>query len=203
MNKFLVKAVCLSMTLALVSGTSLIEQASAQSVQRLFSTPDVRTELDRIRFRVASGLGIDEAPVEEPLIEIPTFTDDEDEEVVYAMGGTMRKADGSYTVWLNDVAYDEANLPSHMQLLSPYNQGQLQIRDSTSGASYNLKPGQVLNFTTGQLFESYEYQAVLAAAAAEAARVAAEEAAREAQGTGSVILDSAPVRAVIDAAQDL
>lgn len=169
---------------------------SAQSLQRMFSTPAARAELDRRRLQLESGVMIEET-VEESFIEIPLFADDEEVEIVYALGGSMRKEDGSYTVWINDVAYDQSNLPANMELLSPFSQGKLRIRNSDTGANFDVKPGQVLNLTTGQLYESYQYQAVLAAAAEEAARLAAEEA------TGSAILDSAAVSNVLDAAQDL
>ena len=187
--------------LAVAACTIVPAQLSGQSLQRMFSTPETRAELDRLRFQAASGVVIEET-VEEPLIETPVFTDDK-AEVVYALGGSVRKEDGSYTVWINDVAYDQDNLPGNMEMLSPFSQGQLRIRDSRSGANYDVKPGQVLNLTTGQLFESYQYQAVLEAAAAEANRLAAEEVANAAQGSGSVILDSTAVSAVIEAAQDL
>ena len=177
-------------------------QLHAQSVQRLFSSPALRAELDRLRFQVASGITVEQPVTEQPFTEIPLFTEAE-LEVVYALGGSMRKADGSYTVWINNVAYDQTSLPSHMELLSPFSQGQLRIRDSGNGASFDIKPGQVLNLTTGQLYESYQYQAVLDAAAAEAARLAQQEAANSSQGSGSVILDSAAVEAVLEAAQDL
>ncbi|PCI82428.1 MAG: hypothetical protein COB20_00145 [SAR86 cluster bacterium] len=188
-----------------VACTFVPVQLSAQSLQRIFSTPEIRAELDRLRFQIASGVVI-EAPEEEPLIDIPIFSGDE-EEIVYALGGSLLKADGSYTVWINDVAYDQSNLPGNMELRSPFSQGQLRIRDSGSGANYDVKPGQVLNLTTGQLYESYQYQAVLEAAAAEAARLAMEEAANSSQGvgigTGSAVLDSAAVSNLLDAAQDL
>jgi len=177
-------------------------QISAQSLQRIFSTPAVRAELDRLRFQIATGVVIEES-VDEPFIDISIFTNDDEEEIVYALGGSMRKADGSYTVWVNDIAYDQNNLPRHMELLSPFSQGQLRISDSGSSANYDVKPGQVLNLTTGQLYESYQYQAVLEAAAAEAARLAIEEAANSSQSTGSAILDSAAVSNSLDAAQDL
>ncbi|MFT4815749.1 MAG: hypothetical protein ACI80L_001876 [Pseudohongiellaceae bacterium] len=181
-------------------------QLSAQSLQRIFSTPAMRAELDRLRFQVATG-GVIEESAEESLIDIPIFSDDEEQELVYALGGSIRKDDGSYTVWVNDVAYDQSNLPGNMELLSPFSQGQLRIRDTGSAANYNVKPGQVLNLTTGQLYESYQYQAVLEAAAAEAARLAIEEAANTTQGagtgTGSAILDSGAVNNLLDAAQDL
>lgn len=178
-------------------------QVTAQSVQRLFSTPETRAELDRLRFLIATGAVIDEPVIEEPVIELPIRDDDEEEDVIYVLGGTLRKADGTYTVWINDTAYDQTSLPPNMEMLAPYDRGQLVIRDDATGARYNVKPGQVLNLSTGQLYESYQYQAVLAAAAAEAARLAAQEASLSAPETGSVILDSAAVESVLDAAQDL
>ena len=200
------KILSLQICSVLVACTIFPVQLSAQSLQRIFSTPAMRAELDRLRFQVASGVVIEE-PVEESIIDIPVFTDDDEEELIYALGGSMRKADGSYTVWVNDVAYDQNNLPGNMELLSPFSQGQLRIRDTGSAVNYDVKPGQVLNLTTGQLYESYQYQAVLEAAAAEAARLAIEEAANSSQGagigTGSAILDSAAVSNLLDAAQDL
>lgn len=202
MNKRVHGTICLPICLTLVVGILLPMELSAQGLQRMFSTPATRAELDRRRIRLQSGIGIDE-PQEAP-IEIPVFTEDEEVEIVYALGGSMRKSDGSYTVWINDVAYDQGNLPGNMELLSPFSQGRLHIRDAESGANYEVKPGQVLNLTTGQLYESYQYQAVLDAAAAEASRLATEEAmnARD-SATGSAILDSAAVENLLDSAQDL
>lgn len=201
-NRAFSSALCLLLGIAVALGAVAPTQLQGQSVQRLFSTPEERAELDRLRFRIASGATI-EAPVSnEPAIEIPAL-DDEEEDVIYAVGGVMRKADGSYSVWVNDVVYDHSNLPQNVELLTPFSQGILRIREGSSGASYHVKPGQVLNLSTGQLYESYQYQEVLAAAAEEAARLAAESATNAGQGTGSVILDSAAVEAVIESAQDL
>ncbi len=172
-----------------------------QSLQRLFFTPSVRAELDRLRFQIASGIAIEEPAVTDQLLEVPVIADEE-ADVIYAIGGTMRKADGSYTVWINNTAYDQASLPTHMEMLSPYSQGQLLVRDTSSGASFKVKPGQVLNLSTGQLYESYQYQQIVAAAAQEAARIAAEEIALG-QGTGSGLLDSDTIEPMLEAAQDL
>jgi len=73
-----------------------------------------------------------EVTAEEPLIAMLVFTDDETE-AIYALGGSMPKEDGSYTVWLNDVAYDQGSLPENMEMLSPFSQGLVRIRDSRSG----------------------------------------------------------------------
>lgn len=187
MHESIRKALCL--LIGLIMGAAAPAQLSGQSLQRLFTTQPVRAELDRLRFQVASGEVIEQEESNEPLFEIPVF-EDEEADVIYALGGTMRKSDGSYTVWINDVAFDQASLPANMELLSPYSQGQLLIRDVDSGASFRVKPGQVLNLSAGQLYESYQYQAVLAAAAAEAARIAASETASSLQEADSAAVDS-------------
>jgi len=198
------RIISLQVCVAVVAWAFVPTQLSAQSLQRIFSTPAMRAELDRLRFQIATGVVIED-PMEESFIDIPVFTEDDEEEIVYALGGSMRKADGSYTVWVNDIAYDLSSLPGNMELLSPFNRGQLRIRDSDSAANYDVKPGQVLNLTTGQLYESYQYQAVLEAAAIEATILAIEEVANSSLGTdtGSDILDSAAVSNLVDAAQDL
>lgn len=197
------RTISIQICVAVVACMLIPVHLSAQSLQRIFSTPAVRAELDRIRFQIASGVVIEEPEEEEEaLIDIPFFSDEE-EDLIYALGGSMRKADGSYTVWLNNVAYDQGSLPNNMQLLSPFSQGIVRIRDTDTGANFDVKPGQVLNLTMGQLYESYQYQAVLDAAAEEAARLALEEAANSSQGTGSAILDSAAVSNLSGAAQDL
>ena len=43
-----------------------------------------------------------------------------------------------------------------MELLAPYSQGRLRIRNLQTGESFDVLPGQVLNLTTGQLLESYQ-----------------------------------------------
>ena len=200
-NKTMRKIICLTFGAIIGLSASVPAQLYGQSVQRLFSTPAARAELDRRRFQIASGIVIEQPTANERFPEVPVVTDEE-VDVIYAIGGTLRRADGSYTVWINNTAYDQESLPAHMEMLSPYSQGQLLIRDTTSGASFRVKPGQVLNLSTGDLYESYQYQQIVAAAA-EAARIAAAQAVVPSQGTGSAILDSTAVEAVLEAAQDL
>ncbi|MEX0964844.1 MAG: hypothetical protein WDZ52_12465 [Pseudohongiellaceae bacterium] len=188
----MLRASCVTIGTILILSAVVPPPLHGQSLSRLFLTPAERADLDRRRFQAASGIATEEPVDDEPFIEIPLFTEDE-EDVVYAIGGTMRKTDGSYTVWINNIAYDQTSLPRNMELLSPFSRGQLRIRDTRSNASFDVKPGQVLNLSTGQLFESYQYQAALAE----------QEAVEESQETGSIILDSAAVEAVLEAAQDL
>lgn len=130
-----------------------------QAIFRLFSTPAERAELELQRQQMFRPGQIQELPVpeEEPLIEIPVVTAEEPEDVIYRLGGTMLRSDGSYTVWINNLPINQENLPDNMVLLRPFAQGRLRITDSGSGASFEVKPGQVLNLTAGQLFESYDF----------------------------------------------
>jgi hypothetical protein len=160
MNKLINSSVILLLFVAVSQPATL----KAQSVQRLFSTPAKRAELDRLRFQLSQPGVIDKTPVRsESAVEAPAFTEEAD--VVYSLGGTMQKSDGSYTVWINDTAYDQTSLPDNMELLAPFSKGQLRIHDRSSGAMYDVKPGQVLNLSTGELFESYQYRNVLDTAA--------------------------------------
>lgn len=156
MNKLMSNSIILLLFLAVSQPATL----NAQSVQRLFSTPAKRAELDRLRFQLSQPGAIEEKPVRsEPVAETPAFTEEAD--IVYRLGGTMQKSDGSYTVWINDTAYDQTNLPDNMELLAPFSKGQLRIHDRNSGTIYDVKPGQVLNLSTGELFEAYQYKNTL------------------------------------------
>lgn len=152
----LLSALCFCI-LAAAGLVLLPEQASAQSLVRLFSTPAERAELERRRLRASRPdllPDLPQAPVQ--VIELPITLDEEPEEIVYSLGGTVLRGDGSYTVWINNVALQRDSLPDNIELLSPFSQGQVRIRNPTTGASYDVKPGQVLNLTTGQLLESYQ-----------------------------------------------
>lgn len=131
--------------------------AEGQALQRLFSTPAERAELDRRRYQQLSGV-----PVRETVLDIPlpiTVPSDEDiPDVIFAHNGTVQREQGRYTVWLNNQPFDQDNLPANVVLLEPYQQGRLRITDTGSGRSFQLKPGQVLNLTQGLLMESYNYE---------------------------------------------
>lgn len=133
--------------------------AQGQAIFRLFSTPAERAELERQRQEMFRPGQVQElsVPEEEPLIELPVITEEEPEDVIYRLGGTMLRSDGSYTVWINNLPINQENLPDHIQLLQPFAQGRLRIEDSQNRVSYEVKPGQVLNLTTGQLYESYDF----------------------------------------------
>lgn len=139
---------------------TLIPVSEAQSgLRRLFTTPALRAELDRRRLQELQGFTnvvepIVVTPIDEELVESDASVPD----TIYRVGGSMRRSDGNYTVWINDVAIAAADLPANMLLMQPYSQGQIRISNPETGANYIVKPGQVLNLTQGELMESYEYR---------------------------------------------
>ncbi len=131
----------------------------AQTVVRLFSTPAERAELERQRLALYRPDLVQVAPQqEEPLIELPVSAEPELPDVIYRLDGSMLRSDGLYTIWLNGEPINQEDLPDNMELMQPFAQGRLRIRNPATGINFELKPGQVLNLTQGELFESYEYR---------------------------------------------
>lgn len=149
----------LGLVLLLTTGLLIPQQVNAQSIFRLFSTPVERAALERERQRLLRPGPVVAVPAA-PVVEMPAPVEsaEDREEVIYRLGGTVVRNNGLYTVWLNGTPVDQEDLPPHIELLSPYSQGRLQISNPEDGTRYELKPGQVLNLTTGTLFESYEFQ---------------------------------------------
>lgn len=150
MSRFIISAnlVCFSLCFSV--------SALAQIEPRLFTTPELRVELERRRFGYVSP---------EPLsATIESFSEllevDQPEEIVYSLEGVLLRDDGQSIVWLNGMAVTESQLPENIQIARPYSRGQLKIV-SASKQEYQLMPGQVLNLSTGTLYESYQWQEIL------------------------------------------
>ncbi len=125
----------------------------AQTGVRLFLTPQVRLELERRRLGIVDIGPVVAAPVE-PLVNL---ADQEPEaEVVFALGGSMTKTDGTAMVWLNGAAVNETDLPDGISIPKPAAMGKLSI--NSNDQEYIIKPGQVLNATTGVVYEAYQWQ---------------------------------------------
>ena len=96
---------------------------------------------------------------QQSIVELPDFFETEEvEDVIYRHGGTMLRSDGLYTVWLNGESINQQDLPSNIELLRPFSQGTLRVSDAETGAEFEVKPGQVLNLSRGELFESYQFE---------------------------------------------
>lgn len=138
----------------LLFGTSF-NTASAQDFGKIFSTPQQRVYLDRLREDLLSELNEQErlAVLEQPIVSgnlelVPRLVH---------MGGVVRKASGNHTVWLNGVPVSSLDLPSNVSLEFQRGMGLLRVR-SVSG-EYIVRPGQTLNADDGEIREDYELTA--------------------------------------------
>lgn len=129
-------------------------QVAAQNEPRLFTTPELRAELERRRLGYISPEPA--VTVSEPI----AGTEEEQEEVIYSLEGILMKNNSDSIVWLNGRGIPESELPSAIELTSIGTKGQLIVRTSDS-KEFQLLPGQVLNLTTETLYESYQWQEVL------------------------------------------
>lgn len=142
---------------------SLGSAAQAQTLGRVFSTPQERAYLDGLRraqnaeqlqsqtqeLRQEQSHDSELAVLQEPL------------PVLFQMGGSVRRGDGSNSVWLNGVSVREEDLPSNARLEFSKGLGVLRIKTPTG--EMTVRPGQTLNTSTGEVRESYELSAEQAA----------------------------------------
>lgn len=143
---------CSCLVLLLVSLTPDVGLAQhADQLGRLFSTPRERMELDEIRRiwqrEVAPG---EEFEQQENgmtiIIEAPN-------NLYLQLGGTVRRADGSYSLWLNNEPVDQHQLPSNIKLARLGDLIVLWI--NYQNTMYVVRPGQVLHFASKAVYEPY------------------------------------------------
>jgi len=146
-------------TLALLVLLIPLTAYGADTLGRLFFTPDQRAQLDTLRTKrvVASQTK------EEPPPEVVTYN------------GIVRRSDGKTTVWVNNQALSEADLRDKPAIAGRVSRdGKIVLQTTQSGtARTQLKVGQSAELLSGQVAESYS-------AASVAARVPKPEAAAKA-----------------------
>ena len=136
----------------------------ADQLNRLFSTKDERLQLDDIRRMVLqdalqetrqetwqeTGPGAEsELPPGAEIMVLPPPPDD----LYLMLEGTVRRADGSYTLWLNKEQVDQQQLPSNIHLARLGDLVVLWVK--YRGTPYVVRPGQVLHFATETVYEPY------------------------------------------------
>jgi hypothetical protein len=150
------------------------EQAAGQpsptpTLGRMFFTAGERSSLDQMRRRPT----VAPAPEAVPPPPMPEYV---------TLNGVVRRSDGTTTVWLNDkpvqgqrsaeglvIAPARANAP-----------GNVTLRVPQTGRSVNLKVGQQLEVTSGQVQEGYRAPAPTTSAAPATAAAAESSAERPA-----------------------
>lgn len=94
--------------------------------------------------RLEALRAIDEEPL--PVAEVAPS--------IIHMGGTVKRRDGTHTVWVNGLALNEKDLPSNVRLEFQGGLGLLVV--STADGVYRLRTGQTLNADEGSVREEYE-----------------------------------------------
>lgn len=145
--------------LALLSLLIPLTAFGADTLGRLFFTPDQRAQLDTLRTKrvVASQTK------EEPPPEVVTYN------------GIVRRSDGKTTVWVNNQSLSEADLRDKPAIAGRVSRdGKIVLQTTQSGSTRTqLKVGQSAELLSGQVAESYS-------AASGAARAPKPEAAAKA-----------------------
>jgi len=148
-------------------GTAQQAQAPvpAPTLGRMFFTPTERATLDEMRKRPAPAVAQAKAPEAPPGPEYVT------------LNGVVRRSDGTTTVWLNNKPV-QGQRSSEGLVLAPARAGMpgnVTVVVPQSGRRVDLKVGQQLEVTSGQVQEPY--RAPRAQPAAEPAAVAPGDAA--------------------------
>jgi len=155
MKSIIVRAHRLSFLLFILLAS---QSCLAQFHGKLFTTPEERAYLDALRNNFLSETrdqGFDITETGPP----PLPDNDEAEKqpavpVKYSLGGILTRSDGSRTVWLNNRPIAESSLPANMKLV--VEGAQLVLRISAGANVFQLKPGQTLNMSSGQILEAYQ-----------------------------------------------
>lgn len=111
----------------LIAALLAVPAVHGQELGRLFFTPEQRQALDaRRRARVP------DKPAPAPLAVSPTTR----------LDGYVRRSDGRATVWVNGASQDESR---------PLPDGRVAVSVGDGGARVRLKPGEVLDRSSGEV----------------------------------------------------
>lgn len=145
----------LSNTIFILAALSLgcASNVYSQDFGKLFTAPEEREYLDYLRQEFLAstadaGFDIDDNSVP----EIPQ--DEEADSNEFYLGGVMTRVDGGRTVWLNGTPTREGDLPSNTSIVVV--DGITALKLVTDDASYVLKPGQTVDITTGEFWETFD-----------------------------------------------
>ncbi len=146
-------ALCLIVGLQLVQGSAIADE----SVGRLFSTPEQRSQLDALR----------ESKRNQPTAEVETIvrpTVIERKPVVLpgaiSMQGYVKRTDGKKgTVWVNGKAVQEHSRNKDVQVGGlPRSGKRVPIRIPANGKQLRLKAGQIYDPQTNTIKQSRSYR---------------------------------------------
>lgn len=128
----------MKLLLIIVLGLAAQFAQAADSIGRIFFTPEQRTQLDTLRTQKAVASRVRE----EPVPEIVTYS------------GIVRRSDGKATVWINDEALSEADLRNKASIAGRISRdGRVSLQAPQSAVE--LKVGQSATLFSGKVEEAF------------------------------------------------
>jgi hypothetical protein len=121
--------------------------AAAETLGRLFLTPEQRSSLEVLRSLPPSTVSTTKKTDAVPAAAVP---DD------YVLNGMVTQSSSWYTIWLNGVAYTRENLPANVKINKALSGGTIFLTVPGSKKAVSLRPGQRLDANTGSVREPYE-----------------------------------------------
>jgi hypothetical protein len=125
----------------------------------MFFTPAERAALDELRRRPVSVA----APESKPLPPAPEYV---------TLDGVVRRSDGTTTVWLNNRLLEGKRTAEGLEVTEPKRTrgtGRITVRVPQVGRSVDMRVGQQLEVTSGEIKERYQLTPTAAEPAPEAA----------------------------------
>ncbi len=135
-----------------------IPALAADSLGRLFLTPDQRAQLEIARSQRDRRLPIAETEGAPTAAPVPQGPD------VVTYSGVVRRSDGKSTVWLNGKPVNERNRsqPEHeVSVTGLQRDGAVSVAIPQADRRASLKVGQSLEVTSGAIEESYSRRVTL------------------------------------------
>ncbi len=149
-----------SVFLALLFWLFCLSCSQAETLGRLFFTPQDRVYLEQLRWAPVESLSSvseqHQENVAAPADTKPAFL---------TFGGTVTRSNGEQVFWLNGVSCNRANLPVNVRVPQAFVTGRIELQVEEKGKLYSLRPGQTLDANSGQVRESYERAVEVAAPA--------------------------------------
>lgn len=124
---------------------------AADSLGRLFHTPEQRAQMDLARVKRDQRLPVssETEPAAAPIAQGPD---------VVTYSGVVRRSDGKSTVWINGKPVNERNRignASEVNVLGVRRDGAVSVAIPQADRRASLKVGQSLDVTSGRIEESY------------------------------------------------
>jgi len=141
------------------------QSAATAPMGRMFFTPAERAALDESRRRPVPV----PAPESEVLPPAPSYV---------TLDGVVRRSDGATSIWLNSGLVEGRRTADGLEVTGPKSAraaGRITVRVPQAGRSVDLRVGQQLEVTSGQVRERYQLTPTSAVDAPQAAAPTAEK----------------------------